>query len=145
MIKRSKSEVARLVCDGRWKLKHLKSLRTQFGDHALFDALYEPFDSNSHSQYTFDDQQIAGTLLLELQPECAMSSREAIERSLHQWNRSIEELPFYLARCFGRDAVLAALDEIERHSQLDDAAIAELETYRYWLRAKACDATPQDA
>ena len=145
MMERHKTEVARLVCDGRWKLKHLKSFQAQFGDRALFDALYEPFDSTSESEYTFNDQQIAGTLLLELQPKCALGAKEVIERSLHQWNRSVEELPFYLARCFGRDTVLTVVDEIQHDPQLDDQAIEELETYRFWLRSKAFEAKHQDA
>ena len=134
MEQRDKTEIARLVCDGRWKLKHLKSFRTQFGDEALFDALYEPFDATADAEYTFNDQQIAGTLLLELQPECKMETRDVIERSLHQWNRSVEELPLYLARCFGRQAVLAAISDIEQKTELDHQATEELKTYRYWLQ-----------
>ena len=145
MEPRDKTEVARLVCDRRWKLKHLKSFRTQFGDHALFDALYEPFDSASEAGYTFNDQQIAGNLLLELQPACSMTAKEAIQRSLHQWNRSVEELPFYLANFFGREAVLAAVDEIAKRSDLGDQATDELRTYRFWLQAKVLATKQQDA
>ena len=137
MKPRDKTEVARLVADGRWKIKHLKSLRTKFGDRALFEALYEPFDSASEAEYDFSDQQIAGRLLLELQPECVLTPREAVERSLHQWNRSVEELPFYLDDCFGREALLAAIAEIEQESTLDTQAAEELETYRFWLLGKA--------
>jgi hypothetical protein len=133
MIERAKSEVARLVCDGRWQIKHLKSFRTQFGDDALFDALFDPFDSLSRSDYTFHDQQLVGKLLLEFQPQCPIPIGDAIERSLNQWNRSVEELPWYLERCFGRHAVLEAIQKIEENDELTNKEIEELKTYRYWI------------
>ena len=133
MIERPKSEVAKLVCDGRWQAKHLKSFRTQFGDDALFYALFDPFDYSSASEYTFHDQQLAGRLLLEFQPSCPILVGEAIKRSLGQWNRSVEELPWYLERCFGREAVVNATHEIETNDNLTDENIEELKTYRFWI------------
>ena len=133
MKPREKSEVARLVCDHRWQFKHLDCFRTQFGDAALFDALFDPFDSLSQTEYTFHNQQLVGKLLLELQPKCPITVQEAIERSLSQWNRSVEELPWYLERCFGREAVLDAITKIEQNDSLNSEELKELKTYRYWI------------
>lgn len=71
MKQRDKTEVARLIGDGRWNLKHLKSFRTRFGDRALIEALYEPFESDSDAEYTYNDQQISGTMLLEARQQDA--------------------------------------------------------------------------
>ena len=133
MKRRHKSEVARLVCDGRWKTKHLRAFRTQFGDTALFDVFFDPFDSSSDSEYTFYEQQFFGQLLLEFQPECPIPLDSVIERSLEKWNRSVEELPWYFERCFGQAAVLNTTREIAKRGGLTNEEIEKLKTFRYWL------------
>ncbi len=66
MIARAPDEVRKLVSAGRWKRKHLESMRRQFGDEALFDALFSAFTQSP--PLSLSEQQAPGTYLLELKP-----------------------------------------------------------------------------
>lgn len=80
----------------------------------------------------FECQQFAGLLLARLQPPCKDDLQRIVYSVLATWNLSVEELPFYLARAFGRPALLDALHDMEREtrSETEQRAIA---TFRFWL------------
>jgi hypothetical protein len=138
MKPRQPIEVARLIAAGRWKEEHVLSFRTQFGERALLDVLLCPFTADCSAEHlsSYDCQQAAGTLLLELKPPCDVSLRETIYRSLSVWNLSVEQWPFYLCRCFGIDVVTATIDEIAENETLNDVERRAVETLRYWLRTR---------
>lgn len=133
MTRRSPSEIRQLVCDGRWGRKHLLVVQREYGDESLFDALFGVFTDHSRPDTVFQDQQIASRHLLELCPACHVPLEQAIRSSLRQWNVSIEELPFYFWRIYGRDAVLAAVSMIEADRSLSEQERKGIETFRYWL------------
>src|SRR5262245_39468854 len=132
MVRRTPTEIRQLVCEGRWQRKHLAAVQQEFGDDLLFDALFGVFTGGSHG---FQDQQLAGQYLLQLRPSCQLPVAVAIRQSLAYWNLSIEELPFYFWRVFGRDAVSEALAALEAEGGLTDSELRAIQTYRYWLRA----------
>jgi hypothetical protein len=135
MMPRTSQEVARLICDRRWKRKHILSFKQVFGERALFDALFIPFVTRGDSADSYGDQQIAGSFLLEFLPECTLSLADAIRGSLSNWNLSVEELPFYFCRKFGYDAVAATIESISIDDSLDDVERDAVRTLQYWMRA----------
>jgi hypothetical protein len=130
MMRRTASEIRELVCGGRWKRSHLLAVQREFGDQLLFDSLFGVFTEAR----TYPEQQIAGRHLLELQPACSVALEQAIRLSLPNWNLSVEEVPFYFCRVFGRDSVLEALDAIDRGVDLSETDRNSIQTYRFWLR-----------
>ena len=76
-------------------------------------------------------QEYAGRILIQLNPPCGESLDDLLPRLLPGWNRSVEQLPRYLARAFGRDHVLAALDAIDSNLVPGDS---KTNMVRYWLR-----------
>jgi hypothetical protein len=132
MIRRTPTEIRQLVCAGKWQRKHLLAVQQQFGDDLLFDALFGVFAGGSHS---LQDQQLAGRYLIQLHPNCHLPLALAVRRSLAHWNLSVEELPVYFWRVFGRDAVSEALLALEIEGVLADSELRAIQTYRFWLRA----------
>ena len=69
-----------------------------------------------------------------LRPSCRLPLALAIRQSLAHC-LSIEELPFYFSKVFGRDAVSNALAESETEGGFTDSELRAIQAYRYWLRA----------
>ncbi|MCA8990955.1 MAG: hypothetical protein KDA88_03205 [Planctomycetaceae bacterium] len=68
-----------------------------------------------------------------INPPCPITPSVALSEMVrHEWDISIEEVPWYLANQFGADEVLAcvacALD-----NQPDDSARTRLKSVRYWI------------
>ena len=132
MIARSPEEVRKLVSAKRWARKHLEAFRRDFGQQALFDALFSAFTQRPPVPYV--DQQAPGDYLLELKPRGAQDLQSLIRASLAGWNLSIEQLPFYFRDSYGIQAVRLAVERLDLDARLDAVERKALDTYRYWLR-----------
>lgn len=73
----------------------------------------------------------AATVLFFLRTECPIPCKDAVRALLDGWDVSLEELPYYLERCFGFKSVQAAIDELEQES-LTERQRAVLSTVSYW-------------
>src|SRR5689334_20856890 len=82
MEQREPSEIRRLLYEGRWQLKHLLSLRTQFGDAFLLDALIGAFTDSSEPAHHYQHQAVCGRYLLELCPSCHLPVKQAVRSTL---------------------------------------------------------------
>ena len=136
MEQREPSEIRRLLYEGRWQLKHLLSLRTQFGDALLHDALMGAFTDSSEPAQHYQHQEVCGRFLFELCPACQVPVKQAMRSTLASWNLSVRQLPCYFERVFGRAMVLHAIKEIESEGNLSETEQASIKTFRYWLHAE---------
>jgi hypothetical protein len=102
-----------------------------------FDALAEPFADPPDN--AFLAQEYAGQLLMKTSPPCPHDLHAVLRRLLPKWNRSVEELPWYLARVFGHDAVVRSLEVIDRAVEVDRELT---DTVRFWLSSMEADGGP---
>ncbi len=99
---------------------------------ALFDALF-PVAIREQGQAS-GPVAMSAYALHALNPPCQLPIDDAIASLLPSWDISIEEVPWYLAKQFGSDAVLASVERIRaRHT--DPTALTRLQTVEYWIRA----------
>jgi len=131
MNTRSPDEIRKLVAAGKWKRKHLEALRRDFGDQALFDALFSAFTQKPPLDCA--EQEAPGDYLLEMKPRGAQDVQSLIRASLAGWNLSIEQLPFYFRDSYGIQAVRLAIDRLDLDASLGADDRKALHTYRYWL------------
>ena len=76
---------------------------------------------------------LSAYVLYSLNPTCGFSVEEAVSSLLDSWDISIEEVPWYLANQFGRDAVLESVGKI-RAEQTDPTVATRLRVIEYWVR-----------
>lgn len=68
-----------------------------------------------------------------INPPCRLPPSEALSQMVqHEWDISIEEVPWYLANQFGADKVLKCVDDA-LNEQTDEGARVRLKTVRYWV------------
>lgn len=75
----------------------------------------------------------AADLLLMLNPYCALSCQEAIKAMLTEWEVSLQEVPFYLHKQFGLDAIEDAIETL-RSNALTSTEKKMMDAVRYWAR-----------
>jgi hypothetical protein len=85
----------------------------------------------------------AAALLLELNPPCPLPIANAVVEILTSWDVSIEEVPWYLARQFGRTAVAQAAADL-KSSRLDPVERQTLDTIVYWVNLPRAPNRPGD-
>ncbi|HEV7509945.1 MAG TPA: hypothetical protein VGS07_34050 [Thermoanaerobaculia bacterium] len=98
----------------------------------LFWGLYKNFTTQPVETRRYQQQALAGGILLRLRPPCPLPAGEALRSVLGGWEVSVEELPWYLALACGEDAVWTAVTQLDAEP-LDDRKRLALHTFRYWL------------
>ena len=73
----------------------------------------------------------AGCALFALNPPCGLTVNEAVGRLISEWDISLEEVVFYLAKQFGVPAVTEAAERLQASSLAHEEAL-RLRTVRYW-------------
>jgi hypothetical protein len=94
--------------------------------------LYQNFTAQPVETRRYQQQALAGGILLRLRPPCPLPACEAIRNVLGGWEVSVEELPWYLALACGEDAIWNAMTQLEAEPLGDRPRLA-LHTFRYWL------------
>jgi hypothetical protein len=97
----------------------------------LFWGLLQPFVMRVGDD-AYDVQAVSGRLLLCLNPPCPIDFEAVIQQIAQAYNYSVEELPWYLARQFGTEQLLARLESIPSGSEakITPQMIA---TLKYWI------------
>jgi hypothetical protein len=120
--------------NGWQSLRHLMLKLKKEDPSRILDALLGIFFEDSDRDNPFADQEAAGGLLWKLKPRYERFLKDDIKRSLRNWNVSVEELPWYLAKECGIENVREEVKLLLAES-LDQTSKIRADTYLYWLRA----------
>ncbi|MCP4146133.1 MAG: hypothetical protein GY757_00145 [bacterium] len=93
------------------------------------DALIEFLGDKKGSGFAAQD--LAGKLLFELKPDTSRSLDEIIRNTLPNWDKSVEELPWYLALKFGESEFRKTLANIRAGA--DEGIMDLAKTFEWWL------------
>ena len=98
----------------------------------VFELLYTVLTNADRPATRFADQAFAGRLLLALQPSCPLEPIQAIQDLLKCYNLSIEEIPWYFARQYGKPAVLEILKTLKTEAVFEQQQ--SIETWKWLLQ-----------
>jgi hypothetical protein len=97
----------------------------------LFEGIFTALTTDQR----YPTQQMAGQLLLELRPPVRRASPEALVRPLlSSWELSVEQVPWYFERVFGRDEIHRALRTLGEDPTLTTRESDALGALLSWLR-----------
>src|SRR5262249_483053 len=96
----------------------------------IFDALF-PIAVKEQGE-TSGPVAMSAYVLHALNPPCRLPVNDPVASFLPAWDISIEEVPWYLARQFGREAVLSSVEGL-RARQSDPIVLTRLRTIEYWI------------
>ncbi len=116
--------------------KYLLICLDKIHSNEVVPALFSIFarTTDPESEHSFQEQQLAGYLLLFGRHSCPVPLKDALIMLLDGWNVSIEEVPWYLAREFGQAAVLNCIAGL-LESQISEQRQRILQTLDFWVRS----------
>ncbi len=118
----------------RQQRKYLLSRLEKLHANEVVPALLSIFarTADPESETAYGEQELAGHLLLFGRHSCPVPLRDALLILLEGWNVSIEELPWYLAREFGREAVRSCIAGL-LESHISEHQQDILRTLDFWV------------
>jgi hypothetical protein len=100
--------------------------------HALFAVAVEYVGDGA--------DQVAGRLLVALEPACPVSCREALlTLALGDWQLSDKLVPFYLVTQFGKGELLRVAAELVAEAGLSGSQITAVNGVAYWAGVPAVE------
>jgi hypothetical protein len=88
--------------------------------------------NDSYSQ----DQEFAGKVLENINPKSQKDAVEVLQRVLQNWNKSVEQFPFWLRNNYGIDKLKEVFAELE----LNEIEKDKLNTIKWWLQLNEASA-----
>jgi hypothetical protein len=113
----------------------VESVLQKLDSAEVFEILYTVLTNANRPATRFADQEFAGRLLLALQPPCTLEPTQAIQNLLKCYNLSIEEIPWYFARQYGKPAVLGILEKLKTEVVCEQQQ-QSIETWKWWLQGR---------
>ncbi|MBG8553936.1 hypothetical protein [Hymenobacter guriensis] len=101
----------------------------------VVEGVIQVFELSSNTELSFIQQEIAGNILSARNPATIQSAYSIVKRCLNNWNKSIEQLPFWLISAFDSSELNAAFQALEE-SALNQVEREKLSTMKWWLAAK---------
>jgi hypothetical protein len=96
-------------------------------------GLIAVFADKTRGGKPYQEQAFAGKLLYELRPETNISLKNIPEKTLDNYNLSVEELPLYIRDKFGIQEMKNMLEIIEKENS--NAQVREsIRAFRHWLK-----------
>jgi hypothetical protein len=90
------------------------------------------YDSRLQENH-YERQKLAATILLKVAPSSPLALDASVYASAKHWNLSVNELPSYWCNAFGKDAVVAFLEDLI--GSCGEAKLKRsIETMLFWAR-----------
>jgi hypothetical protein len=121
-------------CDPQQR-RYLLSRLAEMAEKEVVPGLLSVFHqcSDPESPQAIQEQELAGYLLLQGEHSCPLPLQDALLMLLDGWNVSVEEVPWYLVREFGQDAVRSCISSL-LESHVTERHQRALRTLYFWVR-----------
>ncbi len=102
-------------------------------EREVFFGLFSFFYDVALQENRFERQQLAGTILLSVAPKSPLELDGSVFAAATIWDLSIEELPWYWCKIFGKSTVVKYLSELLIDCK-DTKLKRSIETMLYWSK-----------
>lgn len=121
---------------GDLRIRQLTKMLSKVNDQIIIDGIIEVFENEERVGKVYEDQKNAGIILKKINPKTKVSIESILNRTLKKWNRSVEELPFWLKENYGIETLKKALSEME-NSNLSEMESDKIKTMRWMLQIES--------
>lgn len=118
---------------GDLRIRQLIKILDKVHDDTIVEGVLEVFKTTDRPEKLYTDQKYAGRILAELKPKFKGELTDILTAVTGNWNKSVEEFPFWIRDNFGIKKVLQELDKFE-NSGITEIEIDKLNTIRWWLK-----------
>jgi phytoene dehydrogenase-like protein len=118
---------------GDLRIRQLIHILRKVNSEIIVEGVIRVFENDSRPETHFQDQEFARKVLESVNPRSQKEIKEILTRILKNWDKSVEQLPFWLRNNYGVDKLKEAFVKLELSQFEED----KLKTIKWWLQLEA--------
>ncbi|MCD9575531.1 hypothetical protein [Flavobacterium soyae] len=121
---------------GDLRIRQLIQILPKVNNKVIIEGIIQIFENEKRIDSVYTDQKYAGIILKKINPKTEESAASILSRILKNWNRSVEELPFWLKDNYGIETIKQVFSELEK-TNLTALESEKLKTMKWFLGIKS--------
>ena len=121
---------------GDLRIRQLIHLLPKVNSEIVVEGVIRVFEKGGGADTYCQDQEFAGKVLESINPKTQKDSVEVLQRVLKNWDKSVEQFPFWLRDNYGIDTLKKTFVELE----LTEIEKDKLKTIKWWLHLNEASA-----
>ena len=118
---------------GDLRIRQFMDRLNKVSDEIIVDGIVKVFENTKRPETEYVDQKYAGTILDILKPKSDIDLSLILKSTIGNWNKSVEEFPFWITENYGIESVKDKLTEFETQN-LTEIESDKLKTIKWWLK-----------
>ena len=102
-------------------------------DEIIVDGIVKVFENKKRPETEYIDQKYAGKILDIFKPKSDIDLSLILKSTIGNWDKSVEEFPFWIRENYGIESVKNKLIEFEAQN-LTEIEFDKLKTIKWWLK-----------
>ena len=131
IIEKLKVAADRYGSDNPQQLKQLTFSCNNSPEEEVFFGLFSFFYDESLQKNKFERQQLSGRVLFKVLPSPSLALDGSVYAAAKIWDYSVEELPWYWCKAYGKEKVIEFLKELLPDCA-DDEMKKSFKTMLFW-------------
>lgn len=121
---------------GDLRIRQLTKILHKVNDQIIIEGIIEVFENEKRIEKLYVDQKNAGIILQKLNLRTEVNVELILNRILKNWNKSVEEIPFWLRDNYGIDTLTKAFSKLKSEN-LTELELDKINTMKWWLKIKS--------
>lgn len=118
---------------GDLRIRQLTEKLNKVSEEIIVIGIIDIFENTERPASQYTDQKFAGKILTKLKPKTDINLSYILKSTLGNWNKSVEEFPFWLKENYGIDLLKSKLTEFETQN-LTEIELDKLNAMKWWLK-----------
>ncbi|MEM0576117.1 hypothetical protein [Flavobacterium polysaccharolyticum] len=118
---------------GDLRIRQFVNILDKVNDEIIISGVIKIFQNTKRPNTEYVDQKNAGKILYRIKPKTEIDLILILKATIENWNKSVEELPFWLKENYGITLLKNKLAEFENQN-LNDTEFEKLKTMKWWLQ-----------
>jgi hypothetical protein len=115
---------------GDLRIRQLINILPKIDSEIVLEGVIQVFEVRNGSDRFSEDQEFAGKVLELINPKSKRNPKEILLRVLKNWDKSVEQFPFWLKNNYVIDKLTETFKELE----LTQIERDKLKTIKWWLQ-----------
>jgi hypothetical protein len=115
---------------GDLRIRQLIHILPKVNSEIIVEGVIRVFEKGDRAVNYSEDQEFAGKVLQIINPKSQRDIKEILLRVLPNWDKSVEQFPFWLRENYGMEKLKQSFAELELTAIEKD----KLETIKWWLQ-----------
>ncbi|AXT59278.1 hypothetical protein D1816_02575 [Aquimarina sp. AD10] len=118
---------------GDLRIRQFMNRLNKVSDKIIVGGIIKVFENKMRPETEYTDQKYAGKILEKLKPKSDLDLLKVLKSTIENWNKSVEEFPFWIKENYGIEQVKNKLNEYETQN-LNETESDKLKTIKWWLK-----------